>query len=229
MKSHIGVIAILTLFAMLAGCASGGQPDNLVTGTLAPPDSALATLQSEELQISPQDKLSVSVFGVPELGGEYPVDQYGMVKMPLIGEVHAMGHTQHEFARILETELEESYLQNADVTVSISSSIDQMFTVEGAVNSPGQYTVADRMSLLQAVAVAGGPTKESNPKKVLVFREIGGQRMAAIFDLTAIRSGKAEDPVVYGNDTIVVDGSTVAAQYANVLRTLSTLAIFIAL
>jgi len=232
MKNLSGLIVVIIALVMgLTGCASSGgaPPADLVTGPLPPPDTALVKLQGEDLQISPQDKLAISVYGVPELGGDYSVDQYGKVKMPLIGEIDAMGFTQHEFARVLEVELEKSYLQNADVTVAIEDSIEQLFTVDGAVEKPGRYPIEGTMHLLQAVAVAGGPNGESNPKKVLIFREINGQRKAAAFDLSAIRRGNADDPEIYGNDVIVMDGSTIAAQYANVLKTLSTLAIFIAL
>ncbi|MEM7663882.1 MAG: polysaccharide biosynthesis/export family protein [Pseudomonadota bacterium] len=215
----------------LAACSSGGNSTipYATSQPLTEPDTTLQIRETEDLRIAPQDKLAVAVYGVPDLEGEYVVDQDGEIKMPLIGEIAAEGYTQNEFAAVLEFALEESYLQNADVTVSIEESIARQLTVDGAVENPGQYPVEGKMHLLQAVAVAGGPDERANPKRVVIFREINGQRMAAAFDLTAIRRGEAEDPLVYGNDIVVVDGSSLRAEYSNVIRTLSTLALFLAL
>ena len=216
--------------SMLIACSSSGVSEaNLSTAPLAAPDTTLQIQQTEDLRIARQDKLAVSVYGVPDLDGEYSVDQDGMIKMPLIGEISAIGFTQNDFARELEEAFEASYLQHADVSVSIEESLARQLTVDGAVENPGLYPVEGKMHLLQAVAIAGGPDETANPKKVVIFREIEGQRMAAGFDLTAIRKGEAEDPLVYGNDIVVVDGSEIRAQYGNILRTLSTLAIFLAL
>lgn len=224
------VVYLMMAMSMMVACSSGGVSEaNLSTLPLAAPDTTLQIQQTEDLRIARQDRLAVSVYGVPDLDGEYSVDQDGMIKMPLIGSISAIGFTQNEFAGKLEDAFEASYLQHADVTVSIEESLARQLTVDGAVENPGLYPVEGKMHLLQAVAIAGGPDETANPKKVVIFREIDGQRMAAGFDLTAIRKGEAEDPLVYGNDIVVVDGSAVRAQYSNVLRTLSTLAIFLAL
>ncbi|MEM6898352.1 MAG: polysaccharide biosynthesis/export family protein [Pseudomonadota bacterium] len=215
----------------LAACAST-SPSAIRYATaeaLSEPDTTLQVRQTEDLRIAPQDRLAISVYGVPELRGEYVVDQNGQIKMPLVGEISAQGYTQNDFAGVLESALEESYLQSADVTVSIEESIARQLTVDGAVEKPGRYPVEGKMHLLQAVAVAGGPDETANPRRVVIFREINGQRMAAAFDLSAIRRGEAEDPIVYGNDIVVVDGSAIRSEYGNIIRTLSTVALFLAL
>ena len=59
--------------------------------------------------------------------------------------------------------------------------------------------------LLQTIAMAEGLDQLANLQGVVVFRQVGGKRMAAVFDLAAVRAGKAEDPVIYGDDVVVVE------------------------
>jgi polysaccharide export outer membrane protein len=94
------------------------------------------------------------------------------------------------------------------VVVAVKDAQGEKVTVDGAVTKPGVYPLAGRTTLLQAVALASGPDpKLANPKRVAIFRTIHGQRRSAFYDLTQIRTGRAEDPVIYGNDIIVVDES----------------------
>jgi polysaccharide export outer membrane protein len=75
--------------------------------------------------------------------------------------------------------------------------------------------------------MAKGPDlKLANLTRVAVFRSVNGQRTVAVFDLKAIRAGKAPDPVIFGNDVVVVDGSAVKAAFREVLGALPGLAIF---
>jgi polysaccharide export outer membrane protein len=80
--------------------------------------------------------------------------------------------------------------------------------------------------LIQAIAAAGGPTENANPRRVAIFRQIGGQRQAAAFDLTDIRRGQAADPQVYAGDIIVVDGSATKEAQRQILNSLPILSIF---
>jgi polysaccharide export outer membrane protein len=82
------------------------------------------------------------------------------------------------------------------------------------------------MTLIQAVALAGGTGDDANPRRVAVFRTVGGKRQAAAFDLTAIRRGQAPDPQIYPGDIVVVDGSSVKAAQKSILNSLPILSIF---
>jgi polysaccharide biosynthesis/export protein len=81
-------------------------------------------------------------------------------------------------------------------------------------------------TLMRAVALARGLSGDANPSRVVVFRTVNGQRMAAAFDLTRIRRAQAEDPAVYGNDVVVVDGSRARALFRDVLSSIPILGIF---
>ena len=82
------------------------------------------------------------------------------------------------------------------------------------------------MTLIQAVALAKGTSEDANPRRVAVFRTIGGQRQAAAFDLTAIRRGQAPDPQIYPGDIVVVDGSSIKADAKADLPDRAVVAIF---
>ena len=79
---------------------------------------------------------------------------------------------------------------------------------------------------MQAVALAGGAGTNANLRRVIVFRQIEGQRMVAGFDLEAIRHSEMEDPVVYPSDIIIVDGNETRQIWRDVLSTIPVLALF---
>ena len=174
----------------LTGCANSevAAPNQ----SLAIPDST-TSITAGDLRIGPMDMLEISVFGVDELDGTFQVDFTGNIKLPLIGEVKAVGLNSSELAAVLEDRYGATYLQNPDVNVTIEESVGRQVTVDGAVNSPGLFPVRGRLSLLQAVALAGGTSSSSNPKNVILFRYIEGERRAASFNLVAIRRGEADD------------------------------------
>ena len=83
-----------------------------------------------------------------------------------------------------------------------------------------------RTTLMEAVARAGGATGSANMRRVLIFREIDGQRMVAAFDLAAIREAQAEDPEIFAQDIIIVDGSRTRQWYRDFLLTLPVIGLF---
>lgn len=220
---------LLAAFTMLSISACSSS-DGLMPTTkqLSIPDQT-RLYQSGDTRIGPLDLLKINVFGVSDLDGDYQVDTAGTIKMPLIGEVTARGYTAIEFSRELEARLGETYLQDPDVTVSIAESNSEQITVDGSVNNPGMYDVRSKLTLLQAIALSGGPSITANEKRVGIFRQIDNQRQVAVFDLKAIRSGQQADPPVYGNDIIIVDGNNAAREnYRDIVRAAPFLALFFA-
>ena len=225
MKSILVSIGLWSLFCLVSGCASNGvDPGQRM---LPIPDST-TSVSAGDLRIGALDLVTVEVFGVDSLNGTYQVDFDGSMKLPLVGEIDVVGMTPSELSNELEVRYGEQYLQDPDVNVVIAESVGRRITLDGAVNNPGLYPITGSMSLLQAVALSGGPSANANPRKVVVFRELSGQRHAAAFNLVAIRDGKADDPEIYGNDVIVVDGSNISETYQTTLRSIPLLALFLA-
>lgn len=219
-------LKVILVLAALGACQSSGGGAGAGPVTLAVPDTT-SPVQSGDLRIGPMDLLEVSVFGAPDLDDSYQVDFEGSLKMPLIGSFKAAGYTASELATYLEGRLSERFLQDPDVTVRIAESQDRLVTVDGSVAKPGMYPVRGQLTLLQAIALSGGPTDNADPRRVIIFRQIEGKRNAAGFDLKAIRAGEADDPLVYGNDIVVVDGSEARRNYGEFLRSVPLLALFL--
>ncbi|MEO8141213.1 MAG: polysaccharide biosynthesis/export family protein [Sphingomicrobium sp.] len=177
-------------------------------------------------RIAPLDTLTIKVFKLPDLSGDYEVDLTGQVALPLVGSVSAVDLTTAELDQRLTAKLGEKYLQNPDISVGVKSSTRRNVTVDGAVSKVGTFSVNGPMTLIQAVAQAGGPTQDANPRRVAIFRQIGGQRQSAAFDLTAIRRGEAPDPAVFAGDIVIVDGSSIKALQKRVLDSMSILQVF---
>lgn len=169
---------------------------------------AISADRDDSYVIGATDLLRIVVFQVPDLSlEEIRVDAAGDIQMPLVGSIRAQGRTPLALSEEIRVRLGERYLQNPNVSVSVSEAASQKITVDGAVTKPGVYKMQGRTTLLQAVAMAEGPSRVAAVDSVAVFREIDGRRMVAIFDLGAIRAGRASDPEVLGNDTIIVDTS----------------------
>jgi polysaccharide export outer membrane protein len=223
-----GLILLLAAAAISAASTPVAQALGRPSPTsLPPPDRAGTTIIEAEYRIGPLDKLQVSVFQVPELTGETVVDASGFISLPLIGQVNAAGRSAGELSKAIADKLRDKYLQDPQVTVTLKEAVSQKITIEGAVQEPGVFPISGHTTLMQAIAMArGADPARANEKKVVVFRTINGQRMAAGFNLREIRNGKAEDPQVYGSDIIVVDSSTARGVIHDMVSTVPLLAIF---
>ncbi|WP_294002826.1 polysaccharide biosynthesis/export family protein [Sphingomonas sp.] len=212
---------------MAPGCADKrGGPIPYGVSTFGVPDSPAVIPLEAGYKIAPMDTLSVKVFKMPDLSGDYEVDLTGQVSLPLIGSVSAADLTTTQLDDALTRKLGEKYLENPDVSVGIKSSTRRNLTVDGAVNKAGSFALNGPTTLMQAVALAGGTGPDANPRRVAIFRSISGKRQAAAFDLTSIRRGEAEDPQVYAGDIVVIDGSSVKAIQKQLLNGLPILSIF---
>jgi polysaccharide export outer membrane protein len=112
------------------------------------------------------------------------------------------------------------------VDVSIKQSSAETITVEGSVQNPGVFPISGETTLIKAVALARGTSEGANPRRVVVFRKINGKRNAAAFDLQSIRRAEADDPLIFGNDIIVVDGSSSKSRFKTIVQTLPLIALF---
>jgi len=221
------VLLLISILALGACASSGGPKEGSIPTEALLATSAVGATASGEYRIGATDLLRVNVFRVPDLSfDEIRVDASGVIQMPLIGTVQAEGLTPDELSASLATRLGAQYLRNPQITVTVLEAASQKITVDGAVTQPGVYEMQGRTTLLQAVAMARGPIAGADLNSVVIFRTIEGQRQFAVFDLAAIRAGEAPDPVVMGDDVIVVDTSFLSDVIQQVVRAAPSLYLF---
>jgi polysaccharide export outer membrane protein len=225
--------SLLIAAACLCGCAAETKLDSgssavRVAQSLPPPDSPVSAVDVAPYRIAPGDEISIAVFGAQELDKTATVDAAGGFSLPLAGTVTAAGKTPEELSDAIAAKLRGPYLKNPRVAVNITKAgSSQAVTIDGEVQQPGIYPVASRMTLQQAIATAHGATDTANIRNVIVFRTVNGQKMAAMFDLKDIRSGRSPDPQVYGNDIVVVGESAVQKFLRNSALAFTSLGRFI--
>ncbi|HEY4344546.1 MAG TPA: polysaccharide biosynthesis/export family protein [Parvibaculum sp.] len=152
------------LIAGLGACATSG-------GNQAAP-SALPTQQGVsanlDYRLGAGDKLRVIVFGEQDLSGEFDVTGTGKASLPLIGQVQATGLTLDEFEQEIAGKLKEGYLTNPKISVEVLNY--RPFYIMGEVDKPGEYPYTSAMTVLNAVAVAGGFTYRASQDHVFITR-----------------------------------------------------------
>lgn len=220
-----GLFALLGLI-VLAGCADTRGGSIPYDRPLTAPDEVTFQTLASDYKIAPMDKLSVKVFKMDDLSGDYDVDLAGNISLPLVGQMQAANLTTAQLDDQLTQKLGEKYLEHPDVSVAIKSSTAHVVTVDGAVREAGSFSLGGPTTLIRAIAMAKGTTEDANNRRVAVFRTIGGKRQAAAFDLTSIRRGEAADPEIFPGDIVVVDGSRVKAVQKQILQSIPLLAIF---
>jgi len=193
---------------LMCACATGKNVTGSEASQLPVPDPLAPVGVRPDYRIGPNDLINVMVFQVQDLDREVRVDNAGQISLPLIGSVPAAGSTAMELQARIEAGYRSRFLQDPQVTVFVKDFASRRVTVEGAVADPGIFPIATQLSLLQAIALAKGPTNVASERDVIVFRTVGGERHFARFDLNAIRDGSAADPEVLGEDIVVVAESS---------------------
>lgn len=122
----------------------------------------------ETYRLGSGDKVRLTVFGEEDLSGEFEVDGSGSVSLPLIGTVKAVGLSTRELEKIASDKLSDGYL--IDPSVSIEVLNFRPFFILGEVNEAGSYPYVNGMTVLNAVALAGGFTHRANRDKFLIKR-----------------------------------------------------------
>ena len=195
----------MALTLLLAGCfkPSDGLPTGADAYRVIPAETGDGPVR--EYRIGVLDTLSIRVFQEPELTFEQiAVTSGGSINFPFIGEMDVAGKTPVELSREIEAGLGERYIRNPQVVVGVVASAAQRVTVDGEVVQPGVYEIAGTSSLIESVARARGLKFTAVNDEVIVFRMVDGERFGAVFDLQAIREGRAPDPEILGGDRIVV-------------------------
>jgi polysaccharide biosynthesis/export protein len=218
---------LIFLSAILASCGSatlggaGSATDVTVVSEGGLPEPLRVDLfeQNRPYLIGPFDKLIIDVFGIEELSEkEVQTDAGGRISFPLAGILEAAGKTPGELETELEQRLRGQYVRDPQVTVNLKETVSQVVTVDGQVKEPGLYPVIGKMTLMRAVATAKGTAEFAKLDDVVIFRTVNGQKLAALYNLKAIRRGYYNDPEVFANDVVVVGDSQARRLFKDALQ-----------
>jgi polysaccharide export outer membrane protein len=146
-----------------------------------------------DYRLGPNDRTRIIVYGQPNLTGEFVLDGNGNLAFPLIGNVPANGMTPTELQRAIATKLDPDYLHNPSVSVEVASR--RPFYVVGEVQKPGSYPYVTDMTVLNAIATAGGQTYRANMGRFYVKRQVDGQ---------VVRVVATQESRLQPGDTVVV-------------------------
>ena len=171
--------AIILAAGLLAGCAGGHNAPACVAGDTpaAPADAAIG------YRLGPQDQVKLTVYRQEELSGQFALDGNGELAVPLIGDIMASGMTSRELENEIERRLAEGgYLVAPQVGVQLLTY--RPFYILGEVANPGSYEYRDGMTVINAVALAGGYSYRADADGVTIER--GNCEMDTMADTTVL-------------------------------------------
>jgi protein involved in polysaccharide export with SLBB domain len=158
------IIALTAGLALLCGpAAAQPAPD---ANAAAPSAAMLSPVDAATYRLGAGDKLHIITFDEPQLTGDFFVGSDGMVSLPWIGGVPAKGRTENELRADIEARLKDGYILNPAVSLQVMAF--RPFYILGEVNKPGQYPYTDGLTVMSAVATAGGFTYRANTGKVFI-------------------------------------------------------------
>lgn len=180
--------AFLLAFCMaVAACQSG---------VAAGPSGEAGAIQQSipAYKLGNGDSLRINVYGHPDLSGEFEVDGAGLISMPLIGQVDALDLTTRELEQIIVGKLDGDYILDPRVSVEVTNY--RPFYILGEVGRPGEYPYNSGLTVLNAVAAAGGFTYRAN-KKVVYIKSVDSNEEIA-YQLTTATAVKPGDTLRIG-------------------------------
>jgi polysaccharide export outer membrane protein len=186
----------LALLAAAHGCASGA----------APRDAALPDARTATAVLRAGDAVDVRFPRTPQYNAEnVPVGGDGAVRLALVGDVAAAGRTPEQLREAVAARYAE-FLVDPDVAVAARKMGERTVYVLGEVARPGPVDMPGPMTLLEAVAAAGGTLpKSAETGSVLVVRTAGGVRKAVAVDMDrALEAGSAPDLDLAPRDVVYV-------------------------
>lgn len=168
--SGLPVLSLLILGAIVANTPSGSAQQRLS-----------AASPSGSYILGPTDRVRLKVYGEPDITGEYEVDANGNVSIPLAGQVKAAGLTTKQLERSITSALAKGIVRDPRVNVEMVAY--RPFYILGEVKKSGEYPYRVGLTVLDAVATAGGYTYRANENKVYLRR--AGSTVEEIYPMDA--------------------------------------------
>ena len=221
-------LAVFAMALLLVSC--GGAKKFVYLNDMQPGEKYEVNLESATI-IHPNDRLDIKVscknpeLAVPfnaqmgsyqisadgsvnsagvEVNAGYRVDDEGNIVFPVLGKINVGGKTLKEVSETIETMIEEgSYIKSPEVTIEF---LNFKYTVLGAINSKGTYTVdGDKVTILEAIAKAGDLAKNARLDRIAVIRMVDGKQEIYYNDIRTAEIFKSPTYFLQQNDIVYVE------------------------
>jgi polysaccharide export outer membrane protein len=188
-----GLVAVVCM-GVLAACSVKDMP----------PPPASESSASDEFRIGPEDRLKIDVWKQPDMSIVTPVRSDGKISVPLAGDIMASGMTPSQLKDKLTIELGR-FVEDPTVSVMVEEINSLKISVAGSVLKPGIYKVGKRVSVVEAISLAGGLDKLADARKIRIIRRSGGEEKMYQVDFFAILNGDTKQNVLLmPGDSVVV-------------------------
>lgn len=174
-----GLLLLLGLCVLLpsglwAQAGASGNPGSAKPETSAPsasvPAAADAKPHDDTFVIGADDVLAINVWKEPDISRSIPVRSDGKISLPLVGELQAAGQTPRQLEQAIAAKL-QSFISEPEVTVIVQEIKSQKYNILGQVNKPGTYPLTNSVTVLDAIAQAGGFRDFAKQKSIYVLRQ----------------------------------------------------------
>jgi polysaccharide export outer membrane protein len=167
----------------------------------AVPDASRPT----DYTIGPEDVLGIVFWREPEMSGDVTVRPDGRITIPVIGEMQAAGRRPEELQAEIVTAASK-YISGVNVVVVVRAINSRKIFVTGRVTTPGTHPIMGPLTVIQAIALAGGLTEYADPKNITILRIENGKSRTMNFNYQDIARGKSLEQNIQlkPGDTIVV-------------------------
>lgn len=186
------------LAAAAGGCIHSQRPPE-------PPPAAETDSMLADDQVGVDDMFDVRVYGEPELSGIYRVATDGTIDFPLAGRIPVVGLRTGDIQQRLTERLRQGYLKDPQVTVLMKEWNSRKISVLGQVQKPGSVPYYPHMTIVDAIAQAGGFTGIAAKNSVSLRREMGGKVESHIYRVADITEGRSSNVLVLPGDVLVVE------------------------
>ena len=164
-----------------------------------------STGDSAAYRIGAGDVLEITTWKEPDFSKEVTVRPDGFITFPLLDDMAAAGMTTTELKEVLTQKLSR-FVAAPQVTVTVKAPAEKKIYVMGEVAKPGEYLLQKGMTVLQAIAMAGGFTEWASKKEIMLMRKDKGEERVFLINYKAIvnKQDLSENLILQPNDTIVV-------------------------
>lgn len=193
---------VLTGFAQTAG-KPAIIPSAAPAATPVPAATSGGPVDSNTYVIGPDDQLQVTVWQNPQLSGSFVVRPDGKISLPLINDIQASGFTPTQLSDDITSKLKK-FVNDPTVGVTVLAVRSKNIYLMGEVMHVGPIPIAPGMTVLQAIATAGGLSPYANAKKIYILRGDPAHQTQIHFDYNKAKKGNMQGIALQPGDTIFV-------------------------